>query len=315
MSIRHPFEYADDVEREHARRLAAARQALAAEHYADYPESTGLFPFPGAQDALMVDAALYLRAGRRAGLFAFDVPDVAATPGGRLKALLGDARDDGQDGSDADGLLERELARLGRMLFDSIDRLDDHIEKRAREVAAPVIAAAERRAAAPEQRAQQAEQICEQRLTDVGREHVRQLDAVDRQVGRLLWLAQYLPGPLRELALPMPSVLTRLADKLPAGWRAMTARRAAPGYDPAQDADLRLLAEGITLVVGSRSAARFQTRMRIGYAKAMKLLERMEELGVVSSMVGQKRKVLVEPEALPELLASLGVAVDETRTR
>ncbi|WP_433513835.1 DNA translocase FtsK [Nonomuraea sp. CA-143628] len=309
-SIGHPFEYADDVEREHARRLAAARQAMAAEFSPDYPPFDQLTP--GAQEASMVDACLYLRAGRRAGVFAFDVPDT--TPRGRLTALLGDARDDGQDDS-AGSTLEQELERLGKALFDSIDRLDDHIERRAREVAAPEIAAAERRAAAAEQRAEQAEQAHEQRLGDLRAELVRQMNVMDRRLDQLLWLSQYLPAPLRELALPMPSELTALASKLPARWRAMTARRASPDYDPAADGELQLLAEGITLVVGSQSAARFQTSMRIGFAKAQTLLKRMEELGVVSPLAGTKRKVLVEPEALPGLLASLGVTVDETRER
>ncbi|MEU6712973.1 DNA translocase FtsK [Nonomuraea sp. NPDC046802] len=229
--------------------------------------------------------------------------------------------DDESPGGDVASLLERQLDRLGETLFDrvarlddTIDRLDEYIERRAQQIAAPHIAEAERRAAAAEQRAEQAEQAHEQRLGDLRAELVRQMGVMDRQLDRLLWLAQYLPAPLRQLALPMPSALARLADKLPDRWRAMVARRASLDFDPAADAELQLLAEGITLVVRSQSAARFQNRMRVGFAKAQTLLGRMEELGVISPMVGTKRKVLVEPEALPELLASLGITVDETRS-
>ncbi|MGA4995878.1 DNA translocase FtsK [Nonomuraea bangladeshensis] len=226
---------------------------------------------------------------------------------------------DAAPGGDVASLLDRQLGRLGETLFASVARLDDGltrldelVERRAREMAAPRIAEAEARAAAAEQRAEQAEQAHEQRLEDLRAELGRQLRVLDRQRDELLWLAQYLPGPLRQLALPMPSALTTLAGKLPDRWRAMVARRASPDFDPAAEGELQLLAEGITLVVRSQSAARFQKLMRVGFVKAQTLLDRMEQLGVVSPLSGTKRKVLVGPEALPKLLASLGVTVDDT---
>ncbi|MEU4513118.1 DNA translocase FtsK [Nonomuraea wenchangensis] len=227
--------------------------------------------------------------------------------------------DDEPPGGDVASLLDRQLARLGETLFgrvaqldDTIDRLDEYIERRAQQIAAPRIAEAEARAAEAEQLAAKVEAGFDRRLEDLRVELGRQLRVLDRQRDELLWLAQYLPGPLRQLALPMPSALNGLAGKLPDRWRAMVARRASPDFDPAAEGELQLLAEGITLVVRSQSAARFQKLMRVGFVKAQTLLDRMEQLGVVSPLVGTKRKVLVGPEALPKLLASLGVTVDDT---
>lgn len=70
------FPYADDAEREHAERLAAARQQLAHEGML-HPTWEELTEQERA-DA-MVDAVWYLRAGRRAGLYGFDSARPAIT--------------------------------------------------------------------------------------------------------------------------------------------------------------------------------------------------------------------------------------------
>ncbi|MEU4231121.1 DNA translocase FtsK [Nonomuraea sp. NPDC026600] len=219
---------------------------------------------------------------------------------------------DGQDMPDGnvEPFLEHQLNRLADTLFRSLDALEQRIEERAEQLARPRIVEAERRAAAAEQRAEQAEKAHEQRSGDLRRELVRQMDVLERKHWRLWWLSQYLPGSLRALVTPMPQAL---AAKLPEDWRAMTARRASPDFDEAAEAELRLLAQGIVLVVEGQTAAQFQRRMRIGFATAGKLLDRMEELGVVGPMEGRKRKVLAGRDALPDLLAPYGFAADEVR--
>ncbi|WP_433358710.1 hypothetical protein [Streptosporangium sp. CA-115845] len=70
------FRYADDAEREHAERLAAARQQLAHEGVLNpsWEELTD-----DERAGAMVEAVHYLRAGRRVGLYGFDAaPAVTA---------------------------------------------------------------------------------------------------------------------------------------------------------------------------------------------------------------------------------------------
>ncbi|MEV8635712.1 hypothetical protein AB0395_29035 [Streptosporangium sp. NPDC051023] len=63
------FQYADDAEREHAEKLAAARQQLAHEEML-LPTWEELAD--EEREKAMVEAARYLRAGRRAGLYDVD---------------------------------------------------------------------------------------------------------------------------------------------------------------------------------------------------------------------------------------------------
>ncbi|MET7336002.1 hypothetical protein [Nonomuraea sp. NPDC005650] len=97
-------------------------------------------------------------------------------------------------------LLDRQLDRLAATLHDSVARLDEHIERRAAQLAAPRIAAAERRATEAEQRADKAAADWDQRLEDLRQELVRQLESETRRTDRLLWLSRHLPEPLRPLA-------------------------------------------------------------------------------------------------------------------
>ncbi|MEU8151734.1 DNA translocase FtsK [Nonomuraea sp. NPDC048901] len=71
---------------------------------------------------------------------------------------------------------------------------------------------------------------------------------------------------------------------------------------------LPMLIEAIELVVNSGSAARFQRKMRVGFATAGKLLGRLEDLGVVGPEKAggrRAREVLVKPDDLPSLLAEV----------
>jgi S-DNA-T family DNA segregation ATPase FtsK/SpoIIIE len=69
-----------------------------------------------------------------------------------------------------------------------------------------------------------------------------------------------------------------------------------------------LLAEAIRTVVGTGAAsvALLQRRLRVGYARAGRLIDIMEEMGIISGYDGSKaRAVLIDEQALPTTLARL----------
>ncbi len=75
-----------------------------------------------------------------------------------------------------------------------------------------------------------------------------------------------------------------------------------------------LLEEAIKTVVttGAASVALLQRRLRVGYARAGRLIDTMEEMGIISGYDGSKaRSVLIDPDELPSALARLGGAVGE----
>ena len=94
------------------------------------------------------------------------------------------------------------------------------------------------------------------------------------------------------------------------------AARCGTGKKGAPDADLDaeedgeadpMLKQAIALAVesGKISTSLIQRRLSLGYGRAAKLIDRMEQLGIVSAPEGQKpRSVLITKEQYAEMLAS-----------
>ena len=68
---------------------------------------------------------------------------------------------------------------------------------------------------------------------------------------------------------------------------------------------------------GAASVALLQRRLRVGYARAGRLIDIMEEMGIISGYDGSKaRSVLIEEAGLPAALARLsGDVVDDRPVR
>jgi len=126
--------------------------------------------------------------------------------------------------------------------------------------------------------------------------------------GDMLFLAGGRPTPLR---VHGAYVSVEECEKISDYWRSYgqgagsldldSGRGEGPGGDSSGDDDLFEAARRLVVTSGVGSVSYLQRRLKVGYSRAARIMDMLEESGVVGPALGSKpREVLESPEDLPE---------------
>ena len=129
--------------------------------------------------------------------------------------------------------------------------------------------------------------------------------------GDMLFHPIGLPKPIRVQGAfvsdeEVASLVAFLKDQGSPTYQAKSIEKSSSGKSEGIAEDDELFADAARLVVesGEASISKVQRRFRVGYARAARLIDTMEVLGIIGSYEGSKaRKVLVGPDKLEEILS------------
>lgn len=206
---------------------------------------------------------------------------------------------------------------LADSLRATVIDLAGYIENRAKEIAAPIIAQEQAAAAARIAELENERDSERQRREDLASELRRQMAAIEQQNARLRWLIQYLPPRMQGLFGATHS-LRKVPESLSPEWIAMVAglaeeARTGELFSQLTD-DQNLLVDAIRMASSREqlSASVIKHELGIGNVPAARMLDRLEQLGVVNPRTGPgTRDVLIKAGDLPGLLDKLGIVTAE----
>jgi S-DNA-T family DNA segregation ATPase FtsK/SpoIIIE len=125
--------------------------------------------------------------------------------------------------------------------------------------------------------------------------------------GDMLFLPGGRPSPIR---LHGAFVSMEECDRLATHWRSfgqpagqldLDSERGGIGGDASGDDDLFTAARELVVSTGVASVSYLQRRLKVGYSRAARIMDMLEEAGVVGPAVGAKpREILERPENLPQ---------------